>query len=66
MLNHLAAGHSDAEIACALFLSPATVHTHMLNLRRKLGARDRTHAAVLAIQHGIIAPHCPDNRTVHQ
>lgn len=57
VLTHLAAGHSDAEIAAALFLAPATVHTHIINLRRKLGARNRTHAVALAIQYGLIAPH---------
>ncbi|WP_288784880.1 response regulator transcription factor [uncultured Microbacterium sp.] len=57
VLTHLAAGHSDAEIATALFLAPATVHTHIINLRRKLGARNRTHAVALAIQHGLIPPH---------
>lgn len=61
VLTHLAAGRSDAEIACTLFLSRATVHTHLLNLRRKLGARNRTHAVVLAIQHGVIAPHAPSD-----
>lgn len=59
VLTQLAAGLSDAQIAEALFLSPATVHTHILNLRRKLGARNRTHAVVLAIEHGIIAPFSP-------
>ncbi|GAA3664312.1 response regulator transcription factor [Microbacterium marinilacus] len=59
VLTHLAAGLSDAQIADSLFLSPATVHTHILNLRHKLGARNRTHAVVLAIEHGIIAPFSP-------
>lgn len=59
VLTQLAAGLSDAQIAQALFLSPATVHTHILNLRRKLGARNRTHAVALAIEHGIIAPFSP-------
>ena len=59
VLTRLAAGLSDAQIAESLFLSPATVHTHILNLRRKLGARNRTHAVVLAIEHGIIAPFSP-------
>lgn len=59
VLRELAAGRSDAEISAALFISLATVHTHILNLRRKLGARNRTHAVVIAIERGTIPPHAP-------
>lgn len=43
----LGEGLSDAEIAEALCISVKTVNTHVLNLRRKLGAKNRAHAVAL-------------------
>lgn len=45
----VAAGHSNAEIARELFVSPRTVHTHVSNALRKTECSNRTELAVLAI-----------------
>ncbi len=47
-------GCSNQEIGSRLFLSPETVKTHLSNLRRKLQARDRTHAVVIALCRGLL------------
>lgn len=52
---HLAAqGHSSAEIAARLSLSPRTVETHRAHLMRKLGLRSQTDLIRYALQRGII------------
>lgn len=52
---HLAAqGHSSAEIAVRLSLSPRTVETHRAHLMRKLGLRSQTDLIRYALQRGII------------
>lgn len=56
ILRLLARGHSNGEIASMLFLGKETVKTHMTNLQRKLDAKDRTHAAVLAYEYGFVHP----------
>ena len=54
VLGLLAMGASGAEIAERLFISPATVRTHIGNAMEKLGARTRAHAIALALQRGAI------------
>jgi DNA-binding NarL/FixJ family response regulator len=54
VLERIAAGRSNKEIASDLQISEATVKTHINSLLGKLGVGDRTHAATLAIQRGII------------
>jgi two-component system NarL family response regulator len=47
-------GNSNKEIAATLNISEATVKTHINNILSKLGASDRTQAATMALQRGII------------
>ncbi|WP_263374955.1 response regulator [Granulicella aggregans] len=54
VLKTIALGKSNKEIASALFISEATVKTHINNLLSKLGATDRTQAARIAQQRGIV------------
>jgi DNA-binding NarL/FixJ family response regulator len=50
----LAEGHSNREIAAALFLAEGTVKNHVTNVLGKLGARDRTQAALRARALGLL------------
>jgi DNA-binding NarL/FixJ family response regulator len=54
VLRLLARGLSTTEIADQLAVAEKTVRIHIGNLLEKLGARDRTHALVIAVQRGII------------
>lgn len=48
ILELLAVGHSDAEIASTLFISHRTVNNHVHAILHKLGAQNRTQAATFA------------------
>jgi DNA-binding NarL/FixJ family response regulator len=56
VLTLLAAGLSNAEIAQRLFLSNATVKTHINRIFAKTGARDRAQAVRYAYQAGLANP----------
>ncbi|MEE2528771.1 response regulator transcription factor [Pseudarthrobacter sp. J75] len=52
----IALGQSNPEIAAGLFLSEATVKTHVGHILAKLGARDRVQVVVMAYETGIVTP----------
>lgn len=54
MLELIAEGLSNKEMATHLRVSPETVKFHVSNLIEKLEARDRTHALVIALRRGIM------------
>jgi len=54
VLRLLAQGRSNREIAAALFLAEGTVKNHVTNVLAKLGARDRTQAALRARALGLL------------
>jgi DNA-binding CsgD family transcriptional regulator len=56
MLGWVATGRSNQEIAEELFLSPATVRTHISRAMGKLGARDRAQLVVFAVRAGLVLP----------
>jgi DNA-binding NarL/FixJ family response regulator len=56
VLLEVARGRSNAEIAESLFLSEATVKTHVGRLLTKLDKRDRVQLAVLAYESGLVRP----------
>jgi DNA-binding NarL/FixJ family response regulator len=55
VLRRMARGATNAEIAADLFLSEATVKTHVGNIFAKLDVRDRAAAIVFAFDHGLVA-----------
>ncbi|MFZ6743581.1 response regulator [Undibacterium sp. JH2W] len=58
VLRLVADGKSNKRIALYLAISEDTVKAHVKNILSKLTANDRTHAAVLALQRGIIDLNC--------
>ena len=54
VLERIVAGRANKEIASDLNISEATVKSHINNLLSKLGVSDRTHAATVALQRGIV------------
>lgn len=54
ILRYLSRGDSNKEIATALYLSEGTVKNHITNILGKLGVRDRTQAALVARERGLV------------
>ena len=56
VLAHIAAGLSNAEIAATLFVSEATVKTHINHIFSKTGLRDRAQLVGYAFRHDLASP----------
>lgn len=54
VLNLVAAGKSDKEIAAELSISPLTAQKHVSNILRKMNAASRTEAGVRAVREGLL------------
>ncbi len=55
ILNYVASGNSNKQIAHILQISEQTIKNHVSNILRKLNANDRAHAVVIAIRYGWIS-----------
>lgn len=56
VLSEVARGRSNAQVGAVLFISEATVKTHLLRIFTKLAVDDRTRAVTVAIERGILPP----------
>jgi DNA-binding NarL/FixJ family response regulator len=54
VLRQVGRGSSNAEIGRTLFISEATVKTHLLRIFNKLGVADRTAAVTTAMSRGLL------------
>jgi DNA-binding NarL/FixJ family response regulator len=61
VLQLIARGATNGEIAATLYLAEATVKTHIGSIFGKLGVRDRAAAIVFAYDHGFVAPGAADH-----
>jgi DNA-binding NarL/FixJ family response regulator len=60
VLQLMARGMSNQEIASELIVGDATIKTHVARVLMKLGLRDRVQAVVFAYEHGIVEPGAVD------
>jgi DNA-binding NarL/FixJ family response regulator len=56
VLRLIASGHSNKQIAAQLSITEDSVKGRVKNILSKLGATDRTHAAMIALKRGFIQP----------
>ncbi|MFF2495142.1 response regulator [Agromyces sp. NPDC058064] len=56
ILQAIAEGLNNTELAERFFLSESTVKTHVGRVLQKLGARDRVQLVILAYEHGVLEP----------
>jgi ATP/maltotriose-dependent transcriptional regulator MalT len=56
VLGLIARGSNNREAAAQLFISEATVKTHLLHVYAKLGVNDRAAAVAVAFERGLLGP----------
>jgi two-component system, NarL family, nitrate/nitrite response regulator NarL len=65
ILERVATGRSNKQIAREFWLSEQTIKYHLTNVYRKLGVGSRTEAARFAYEHGLVAGTLPGGRRNH-
>lgn len=64
VLRLVAAGSTNRETARALFISEATVKTHLLHIYKKLSVRDRASAVAAGYQRGLLTAGGPQDQPI--